>query len=106
MKATKTIDVVGLTKEKVNEYINLHVSDENKTMVQNTIMLNNPILLSVCTITFCCMMLCRALDMNGHDDVDEDLYSYTRITAFIFKVFVHLCNKEKPLCLGQAFSYI
>lgn len=85
LKPDQKVDLVGLTEAKVKEYIELNVS-VNKSTVENIIR-DNPILRSVCTITFFCMMLCRALEKPGGEiNVDRDLHSYTRITSLIFKV--------------------
>lgn len=95
----KSMDIVGLEKSKIKEYIDTHVSPENKTRVQNAIF-TNPIMLSVSTITFFCMMLCRALeDADGSISIDQDLHTYTRITSFIFKVYIFI-QDDQNVCVS------
>lgn len=74
-------------KKEVEEYISKHVIKNKVDKVKETIIEDNPILLSVCTITFFCMMVCRAL-VDGYKtiNVGADFVSYTRITSLIFKV--------------------
>ena len=81
-KKLMIVELMGLTHDRVFEFAEKNAG-EKKVFVKHTLM-KNPILMSVCAITFYCAALCKLL-------VDQDvtlpkLTTYTQITAYILKV--------------------
>ena len=78
------VEVMGLTRDRVMEFVDRNVRPDRVTMVKQTLT-KSPILLSVCAITFYCAMLCQVLQ----DDIGttDTLKTYTQITAFIILVW-------------------
>ena len=77
------IELMGLTRERVMEFIEKNVPKPRRDFVRQT-MLNNPVLLSVSSITFYCAALCELLVED--DVVPEKFTTYTQITAHIMQV--------------------
>ena len=75
------VDVLGLTPEKVMQYVEQNICPERQHIVKETLS-RNPILLSICSITFYCAAICKIIEED--EEIDSDMLStYTRITAFI-----------------------
>ena len=89
---------MGLTRDRVFEFVEKNAR-EKKEFVKHTLM-KNPILLSVCAITFYCAALCDLL-VDG-DVMVHTLTTYTQITAYILTVtnycFCHECKLNLPYC--------
>ena len=77
----RVVDVLGLTSEKIMDFIMKNVKHERRDIVRDTLK-SNPILFSVCSITFYCAALCRVLEANS-DIKGISLNTYTRITAYL-----------------------
>ena len=77
----RVVDVLGLTSEKIMDFIMKNVKHERRDIVRDTHK-SNPILFSVCSITFYCASLCRVLEANS-DIKGMSLNTYTRITAYL-----------------------
>ena len=75
------IDILGLSHDKVMEYVELNVKEERQAVVKETLV-RNLVLLSVCSISFYCAAICRILSEDERID-SEMLTTYTRIMAFI-----------------------
>ena len=84
MRFHQIIEVLGLTRDGVKEYIARNVREEKKNQVLSNLE-NNPHLMSVCGITFYCAALCTVLQREISLS-DHDLRTYTRITSFIVVV--------------------
>ena len=77
----RVIDVLGLTEERIMEFIEKNVKSFRRDIVGD-IIVHNPVLLSVCSIAFYCSALCRVLEFNS--DINGMLLNtYTRITAYL-----------------------
>ena len=81
LSCDRFVDVLGLTPEKVMLFIEKNVTSEKQDVVKETL-LRDPVLLSVCSITFYCACLCRVLQVNS-EIKRSDLKTYSRITAFV-----------------------
>ena len=77
----RVIDVLGLTEKRILEFIEKNVKSCKRDTVRHTLE-GNPVLLSVCSITFYCSALCRVLEVNS-DIKGISLNTYTRITAYL-----------------------
>ena len=75
------IDVLGLVPEKVMQFVELNVRKARQEVVKDTLR-QNPVLLSICSITFYCAALSKIFEEDEKVDV-SGLTTYTRITAFI-----------------------
>ena len=80
---------MGLTRERVLEFVGKNVKEKHVKMVKDTLT-NNPILLSVSAITFYCSALCQVL--QDEVGVSDNLHTYTQITAFIIEVIYFSCH--------------
>ena len=81
---------MGLTRDRVIEFVEKNVSSKRVEEVRQALQ-NNPILMSVSSITFYCAALCKVL---GRDDVTtKDLRTYTQITAYIMEVLWQAVTK-------------
>ena len=78
------VELMGLTRKRVLEFVEKNVPSERKEFVKQTLE-NNPTLLSVCAITFYCAALCELL--LDTSDVPDTLNTYTKITAYIMQVW-------------------
>ena len=81
LSCDRFVDVLGLTPENVMLFIEKNVTSEKQDIVKETL-LRDPVLLSVCSITFYCASLCRVLQVDS-DIKRSDLKTYSRITAYI-----------------------
>ena len=79
----RLIELMGLTRAGVDKFIEKNVEEKRKDFVRQTLS-NNPILMSVSSITFYCAALCELL-VDGQMG-DFQLTTYTQITAYIVKV--------------------
>ena len=77
----RVIDVLGLTSEKVMVFVEKNVQADRQGMVRD-ILSKEPVLLSVCSITFYCAAICKVLEVDC-DINTEFLTTYSRITAYI-----------------------
>ena len=77
---TNSFEIIGLTQKQIEEF----VTRKHPVSAQRIIseLQRNPILGSVCGITFYCMALSNILN-DGVTILDEDVQTYTRLTAFI-----------------------
>ena len=90
----ETFELLGLSEERVNEFITKNVTAEKRENVQ-TILSLNPILKSVCSITFYASMLCKVLQEET-EAVRLNISTYSQVTAFLILVstFIGLQNIE------------
>ena len=77
------VELMGLTSERVMEFVEKNVHDSQVDNVKAKLT-QNPILLSVCAITFYCAALCQVLADGG--EIPVKLITYTQITAYIMQV--------------------
>ena len=77
------IELMGLTQERVMEFVDKYVAKIKREFVKKTLK-NNPILLSVCAITFYCAALCELL--IDEKVVPTELTTYSWITFRILQV--------------------
>ena len=77
------VELMGLTRERAMEFVDRNATENKRDFVKQTLK-KNPILLSVCAITFYCAALCQVL--SGKSDEELNLNTYTQITAYIMKV--------------------
>ena len=77
------VELMGLTRERVMEFVDKNAPEERRDFVKQTL-LANPILLSVSSITFYCAALCQVL--GAVDGAAVNLKTYTQITAYIMQV--------------------
>ena len=77
------VELMGLTRERVMEFVDKNAPEERRDFVKETLVAN-PILLSVSSITFYCAALCQIL--GAVDVVAVKLKTYTQITAYIMQV--------------------
>ena len=87
----RVIDVLGLTNQKIMEFIEKNVKSYRRDIVRDTLV-GNAILLSVCSITFYCAALCRVLEVNS-DIEGISFNTYTRITAYLI---IGLAARKAP----------
>ena len=77
----RVVDVLGLTEERIMEFIDKNVKSCRRDIVRDTLT-ENPVLLSVSFITFYCATLCRVLEVNS-DIKGISFNTYTRIMAYL-----------------------
>ena len=77
----RVIDVCGLTHEKVMLFVEKNVSEDRKEIVKG-ILSEDPILASVCSITFYCDAICKILQVDSTIK-SKTLKTYSRITAYV-----------------------
>ena len=93
-RTLRIVELMGLTKESVMEFVDKNVNSQRIHIVKQKLQ-SNPILMSVCAITFYCAALCQVLGEEG--DLPLRLTTYTQITAYIMQVkpfivlFKHMC---------------
>ena len=74
------LEILGLTKKQIKKFVRIkHPQKAGQIMSDLN---RNPILMSVCGITFYCMAVSTLLS-EGVEMLDEDVQTYTRLTAFI-----------------------
>ena len=99
----RVIDVLGLTQEKIMEFIEKNVNTSRRRIVQDTLA-GNPVLLSVCAITFYCAALCKVLEVNL--DINGMLLNtYTRITAYLIMCLAGRNANENALSLFMSDAF-
>ena len=81
------VELMGLTRDSIDKFVERNVSLDRQVFVKQTLE-NNPILLSVSSITFYCAALCQLLEKHGQ--LPESFTTYTQITAYIMQVYIHL----------------
>ena len=91
LKTHQIFEVLGLSEEKVNEFVTKNVPEEKRDNVQAVLSLN-PTLRSVCSITFYASQLCKVLQ-DETDAVKLNISTYSQITAFIILVS-STCNSQ------------
>ena len=75
------IEVLGLTQEGVRNYVEKNTPPEKAENIKK-VLVQNPTLMSVCGITFYCMLICHLLSKDGalaHTPTN----TYTRLLSFI-----------------------
>ena len=77
------MQLVGLTRERVHEFVYKNVQENRRDFVWQTLV-KNPILMSISSITFYCAALCKILGDWKGKPVESTTYS--QITAYIMKV--------------------
>ena len=77
------IELMGLTQKRVLEFIQKNVPEQKREHVEG-MLVKNPMLMSVCGITFYAAILCKVL--QDVEDTEGALTTYTRITCFIVMV--------------------
>ena len=82
-ESIQTVELLGLTHDGVSAFVHANVDGRQRKYVEQTLE-KNPILLSVCAITFYCAALCQVL--VDKDIMVHKLTTYTRITLYIMKV--------------------
>ena len=98
----RVIDVLGLTEERIMEFIDKNVKSCRRDIVRDTVV-GNPILLSVCSITFYCSALCRVLEVNSV--IKGILFNtYTRITAYLIMGLAARKASEDATCFFMSDS--
>ena len=98
----RVIDVLGLTSGKIAELIKKTVKLSRRKAVYDTL-LGDPVLLSICSITFYCAALCRVLEVNS-DIKGMLLNTYTRITAFLIIGLAARKASEEATCFFMSDS--
>ena len=85
------IEILGLTQKQVKRFVEVKHSKKSHQIM--TVLHRNPILMSVCGITFYCMAVSTLLN-EGVQMIDADIQTYTRLTCFILVKYVSrtLCN--------------
>ena len=74
------LEILGLTQNQVKEFVRIKHPQKARQIM--SVLNRNPILMSVCGITFYCMAVSTLLS-EGIEMLDEDVQTYTRLTAFI-----------------------
>ena len=97
LKHDVKIDVHGLVPEKVMQFIELNIQPTRQTIVKETLH-KNPVLMSVCSITFYCAKISRIIEEDERIDA-EALTTYTRIMAFIISRLAARRAKEQEVDL-------
>ena len=85
------LEILGLTQKQVKRFVEVKHSKNSHQIM--TVLHRNPILMSVCGITFYCMAVSTLLN-EGVQMIDADIQTYTRLTCFILVKYVSrtLCN--------------
>ena len=98
----RVVDVLGLTEKRILEFIEKNVKSCKRDTVRHTLE-GNPVLLSVCSITFYCSALCRVLEFNS--DINGMLLNtYTRITAYLIMGLAARKASEKATSMFMSES--
>ena len=93
LKYNKHIEVFGLVPERIMDFIELNVQKSRQTIVKETL-LKNPVLFSICSITFYCAAISRVLERDERMN-SETLTTFTRIVCFIIsRLAARRVNKE------------
>ena len=94
-------EILGLTQKQVKEYV--EKKHHKRAEYVMSIIHRNPLLMSVCGITFYCMAVSTLLS-EGVEILDEEIKTYTRLTAFIIVQYVNRKLPELPFVI-QVHSY-
>ena len=90
------LEMLGLTQKQVKRFVEVkHTEKAGQIM---SVLQRNPILLSVCGITFYCMAVSTLLS-EGVQMVDVDIQTYTRLTAFILVKYVSRTLNNYPFVI-------
>lgn len=84
LKDFEQFEILGLSQDGVKLYID-HTFYDDAHMIK-LVLMNNPVLMSICAITYYCTVITRLL----HEDPslsEKDVKTYTRLQCFIIKRF-------------------
>ena len=95
------LEIIGLTQQDVVKYV--EQKHPQKPQYIMSVLQRNPMLMSVCGITFYCMAVSTLLS-QGVEILDEDVKTYTRLTAFIIVQYVTRKLPDWPFVI-QVTSY-
>ena len=95
------VEILGLTQQDVVKYV--EQKHPQKAQYIMSVLHRNPMLMSVCGITFYCMAVSTLLS-QGVEILDEDVKTYTRLTAFIIVQYVTRKLPDWPFVI-QVTSY-
>ena len=95
------LEVLGLTQTQVREYVEKKHPERAKHIM--SVLNRNPLLMSVCGITFYCMAVSTLLS-EGVEMLDEDVQTYTRLISFIIVQYVKRKLSDWPFVI-QVRSY-
>ena len=95
------LEILGLTQQDVVKYV--EQKHPQKPQYIMSVLQRNPMLMSVCGITFYCMAVSTLLS-QGVEILDEDVKTYTRLTAFIIVQYVTRKLPDWPFVI-QVTSY-
>ena len=106
----RDIDVCGLTHEKVMLFVEKNVSEDRKEIVKG-ILSEDPVLASVCSITFYCAAICKILQVDSTIK-SKTLKTYSRITAYVIMRLAARSTSEECTsslmsdCLRRCLPYL
>ena len=106
----RVIDVCGLTHEKVMLFVEKNVSEDRKEIVKG-ILSEDPVLASVCSITFYCAAICKILQVDSTIK-SKTLKTYSRITAYVIMRLAARTTSEECTsslmseCLRRCLPYL
>ena len=92
----RSFEIIGLTQKKIQEFV--HRKHPNRAESIMSELDKNPLLSFVCSITFYCMAVSNLLN-DGVAISDEDVQTYTRLTAFILVQLVLRKLFDSPFLL-------
>ena len=95
------LEILGLTQKDVEKYVEQKHSQKAQHII--SVLNRNPMLMSVCGITFYCMAVSTLLS-QGVEILEEDVKTYTRLTAFIIVQYVTRKLPDWPFVI-QVTSY-
>ena len=95
------VEILGLTQQDVVKYV--EQKHPQKAQYIMSVLHRNPMLMSVCGITFYCMAVSTLLS-QGVEILDEEVKTYTRLTAFIIVQYVTRKLPDWPFVI-QVTSY-
>ena len=90
------LEMLGLTQKQVKRFV--EVKHNEKAGEIMSLLQRNPILMSVCGITFYCMAVSTLLS-EGVQMVDVDIQTYTRLTSFILVKYVSRTLNNYPFVI-------
>ena len=85
LSTDSVVEILGLTQKQVKEYVEKKHPQKAQHII--SVLNRNPMLMSVCGITFYCMTVSTVLS-QGVEILDEDVKTYTRLTAFIIVQYI------------------
>ena len=96
-----SLEMLGLTQKQIQRFVEVkHTKKAGQIM---SVSQRNPILMSVCVITFYCMAVSTLLS-EGVQMVDADIQTYTRLKSFILVKYVSRTLSNYPFVL-EVSSY-